>query len=49
MLKLAVTQLGMEQSGALQAKLEVFLDGYLTGRGVMRSWMEAGAGKINVR
>lgn len=41
MLKLAVTQLGMEQGDALQANLEVFLDGYLIGQGTTGSWPEA--------
>lgn len=38
MLRVAVDELGMEQNEALQANLEVFLDGYLVGQGMMQSW-----------
>ena len=38
MLRIVVEELGMEQSEALQANLEVFLDGYLVGQGMMQSW-----------
>lgn len=42
MLKVAVKELGMEQDEALQANLEVFLDGYLVGQGMMQSWRRTG-------
>lgn len=37
MLRVAVEDLGMEQNEALQANLEVFLDGYLVGQGMIPS------------
>jgi hypothetical protein len=37
MLRVAVEELGMEQSEALQANLELFLDGYLVGQGLVKS------------
>jgi indole-3-glycerol phosphate synthase len=42
MLRVAVEELGMEQNEALQANLEVFLDGYLVGQGMMRPWRKTG-------
>ena len=42
LLRVAVEELGMEQSEALQANLEVFIDGYLLGQGVMQSWRKCG-------
>jgi len=42
MLRVAVEDLGMEQNEALQANLEVFLDGYLVGQGMMQSWGKSG-------
>ena len=38
LLRVAVEELGMEQNVALQANLEVFLDGYLVGQGLIQSW-----------
>jgi hypothetical protein len=42
LLRVAVEELGMEQSDALQANLEVFIDGYLLGQGMMQSWRKCG-------
>ena len=42
LLKVAVEELGMEQNEALQANLEVFIDGYLVGQGMMQSWRKCG-------
>jgi len=42
LLKVAVEELGMEQDEALQANLEVFIDGYLVGQGMMQSWRKCG-------
>lgn len=42
MLKVAIDELGVEQNEALQANLEVFLDGYLVGQGMMQSWRKTG-------
>ena len=42
MLQVAINELGMEQNEALQANLEVFLDGYLVGQGMMQSWRKTG-------
>ena len=42
MLKVAVEELGMEQNEALQTNLEVFLDGYLVGQGMIQSWRKTG-------
>ncbi len=42
MLRVAVEELGMEQNEALQANLEVFLDGYLVGQGMIQSWRKTG-------
>ena len=41
LLRVAVEELGMEQNVALQANLEVFLDGYLVGQGMIQSWRRA--------
>ena len=38
LLRVAVEELGMKQNVALQANLEVFLDGYLVGQGMIQSW-----------
>lgn len=38
MLRVAVEEIGMDQDFALQANIEVFLDGYLVGQGMMQSW-----------
>ena len=40
--RVAVEELGMEQNEALQANLEVFIDGYLVGQGMMQSWRKCG-------
>lgn len=42
MLRVAVKELGMEQNEALHANLEVFLDGYLVGQGVVQAWRKTG-------
>ena len=42
MLRVAVEELGMAQDEALQANLDVFLDGYLLGQGMMQSWRKTG-------
>ena len=42
MLRIAVEDLGLDQSEALQANLEEFLDGYLVGRGMIQSWRKCG-------
>lgn len=42
MLRVAVEDLGIDQSEALQANLEVFLDGYLVGQGVIQPWRKTG-------
>jgi len=42
LLRVAVEVLGMEQNEALQANLEVFIDGYLVGQGMMQSWRKCG-------
>lgn len=42
MLRVAVEELGMEQSEALHANLEVFLDGYLVGQGIVQPWRKTG-------
>lgn len=42
MLRVAVEELGMGQSDALQANLEVFLDGYLVGQGIIQSCLKCG-------
>ena len=42
LLKVAVEELGMEQNEALQANLEVFIDGYLVGQGMMQPWRKCG-------
>lgn len=42
LLKVAVEELGMEQSEALQANLEVFTDGYLLGQGMLQAWRKCG-------
>ena len=42
MLRVAVEELGMAQNEALQANLEIFLDGYLVGQGIMQSWRKCG-------
>ncbi len=40
--RIAVEELGMDQNEALQANLEVFIDGYLVGQGMMQSWRKCG-------
>lgn len=40
--RVAVEELGMEQNEALQANLEVFIDGYLVGQGMMQAWRKCG-------
>lgn len=42
MLRVAVEEPGVEQGEALLANLEVFLDGYLLGQGMMKSWRKTG-------
>ena len=42
LLRVAVDELGMEQNAALQSNLEVFLDGYLVGQGMLQSWRKTG-------
>lgn len=43
LMKVAVEDLGMEQSEALQANLEVFTDGYLRGQGMLQAWRKCGS------
>ena len=42
LLRVAVEELGMEQDDALQANLEMFIDGYLVGQGMIQSWRKCG-------
>ena len=42
MMKIAVTEMGMDQKHAKDAMIEDFLDGYLIGQGVQQSWRNFG-------
>lgn len=42
LLRVAVEEAGMEQSDALQANLEVFIDGYLAGQGMVQELRKCG-------
>lgn len=42
MMRLAVEELGMDQSEAMKVDLPAFLDGYLVGQGVQQSWRSIG-------
>ena len=42
LLRIAVEELSMEQDEARQANLEVFIDGYLVGQGMIQSWRKCG-------
>jgi hypothetical protein len=42
MLRVAVEQLGMDQTEAREHQIDDFLDGYLVGQGVQQNWRKIG-------
>lgn len=44
LLRVAVEELGVEQEHAKKMNLEVFVDGFLIGRGVQQSWRDIKGG-----
>lgn len=44
LLRVAVEELGVEQEHAKKMNLEVFVDGFLIGRGMQQSWRDIGGG-----